>query len=430
MILVDTALERRAAEGRPISVVISGAGWMGRRITKQVATMVGMEVVGVVNRTPEHAERNLADAGYDRFERVADADAAARCLAQGVVAVSSDPAVLCALDGVEVVVEATGDIEFGASVALAALSASKHVVLDNAELDATVGPILRKRADDAGVVVSGIDGDEPAVAMNLLRLVRTLGLTPVLVGNIKGFLNAYRNPETQAGFAEQHGQDAAKVASFADGTKMAAECTTLANASGFGVAKVGMNGFELDDVSQVVDMFDPGDLLDRPLVDYVLGAKPGSGAFVVGHEADAERRAAMAYLKMGPGPLHLFTRPFHLPHLETPITVARAALFGDAAVTPKAGPVCEMVAIAKKDLDPGEELDGVGGFTNYAVIQDAAEVAEDRLLPMGLTPGARMRRAVPKDGVLTFDDVDIADGLVTQLRREQGATFGLGGLGS
>lgn len=428
MILLDTALERRANEGRPISVVISGAGWMGRRITTQVATMVGMEVVGVVNRTVKNAERNVLDAGYERAEQVHDADAAARCIAGGSVAITSDPSVLCSVDRVEVVVEATGDIAFGASVALAAIANGKHLVLDNAELDATVGPILKKRADEQGVIVSGIDGDEPAVAMNLLRLVRTLGLTPVLVGNIKGFLNSHRNPTTQADFAEQHGQDAAKVASFADGTKMAAECTTLANASGFAVARTGMHGYELDDVAQVVDMFDADELLERPLVDYVLGAKPGSGAFVVGHEPDAERRAAMAYLKMGPGPLHLFTRPFHLPHLETPLTVGRAALFHDAAVTPKAGPVCEMVAMAKKDLEPGDELDGIGGYTNYAVIQNAPDVAAGRLLPMGLTPGAQVIRAVRGDEPLTFDDVEIPDGLVAQLRREQAEAFGLGGL--
>jgi predicted homoserine dehydrogenase-like protein len=429
MILIDTALERRAHEGRPIPVVISGAGWMGRRITAQVATMVGMEVVGVINRTPASAEKNLLDAGYDQIEHVTDPDAAARCITGGGVAVSTDPNVLCSLDHVEVVVEATGDIGFGASVALAAIGNRKHLVLDNAELDATVGPILKKRAEAHGVVVSGIDGDEPAVAMNLLRLVRTLGLTPVLVGNIKGFLDPHRNPATQAGFAKQHGQDAAKVASFADGTKMSAECTTLANATGFGVATTGMYGLELDEVTQVLDRFDPAELLDRPLVDYVLGAKPGSGAFVVGYEADAERRAAMAYLKMGPGPLHLFTRPFHLPHLETPITVARAALFHDAAVTPKAGPVCEMVAMAKQDLEPGDELDGIGGFTNYAVIENADEADLQRLLPMGLTPGARMRTAVRRDHALTFDDVEVPDGIVPSLREEQGAAFGIGGMG-
>jgi predicted homoserine dehydrogenase-like protein len=318
-------------------------------------------------------------------------------------------------------------IELGAKIALGAISAGKHVVLDNAELDATVGPILKVKADEAGVVITGIDGDEPAVAMNMIRLVRTMGLTPVLTGNIKGFMNRYRNPETQQGFAQQHGQDAAKVASFADGTKLAAEITMLSNASGFRVSQRGMEGPELSDVKEVLDHWtDAEALLARPTVDFILGAAPGSGVFVVAYEDDRERRAAMNYLKMGPGPLHLFTRPFHLPHLEGPLSAARAVLFGDAAVTPSGAPITDVAAVAKRDLVVGETLDGIGGFCCYGVVDDASTVVANGELPMGLTPGAVVKRPVSIDTPLTYDDVELPEGsLAVELRQEQTKHFGL-----
>ena len=131
-------------------------------------------------------------------------DAAAR----GTVAVTADPAAICAAESVDVVIEATGEVEFGASVVLDALGSRKHVVLVNAELDATVGPMLKRKADDAGVVFTNTDGDEPGVTMNLLRYVRTIGLEPVLVGNIKGFIDPHRNPDTQQAFADSVGQRA------------------------------------------------------------------------------------------------------------------------------------------------------------------------------------------------------------------------------
>lgn len=421
MIIVDTALQQRSVEGRPVRVAISGAGWMGRHITRQVGLMDGLEVVGVVNRTLAKAVANLELAGRNHVEHVDSLDSASAAIAAGNAVVTDDPRALCGAEGVDVVIETTGEIAFGAEVAVSAIEAGKHVVLDNAELDATVGPILKVMADQSGVVLTGIDGDEPAVAMNLVRFVRTVGLRPVLVGNIKGFMDHKRNPETQKAFAAQHGQDPAKVASFADGTKLAAECTVLANATGFGVATPGMNGFRLEDVSEVIGQFDPDELLERPLVDFVLGAKPGSGVFVVGHEPDTDRRSAMEYLKMGPGPLHLFTRPFHLPHLETPLSAARAALFGDAAVTPLGGPVCDAVAYAKRDLEAGEVMDGLGGFAAYAMVHNAGEAAESGLLPIGLTPGAVVKRSVPEDRPLTYDDVEIPETIARDLRAKQDA---------
>ena len=424
MIIVDNALQQRAAEGSPVRVVVSGAGFMGHHFTRQIARMPGIDVVGVVNRTVEHAADSLLAAGYERIEIVSDIDAAERVIASGACAVTSDPEMLSSVGAVEVVMEATGTLEHGAKVTVSALRNGKHVVLNNAELDASVGPYLQTIALQNGAVVTGIDGDEPGVAMNLLRFVRTIGLKPVLVGNIKGFLNHERNPETQAAFAAEHGQNPHAITSFADGTKLAAECAVLANGSGFGVAKRGMHGYEMADVKEVLEKFTVEDLLDRPLVDFALGAAPGSGVFVVGYDDDPDRMAAMDYLKMGRGPLYLFTRPFHLPHLEAPLTAARAVLFGDAAVRPIGPPVAEVVAMAKRDLEPGDELDGVGGFTWYGLIDNASAVARDGVATMPDVEGAVVTRPVEKGKAIPLDSIASNDAtFLAELRRRQNAVF-------
>src|SRR5204863_5629794 len=129
-----------------------------------------------------------------------------------------------------------------ARVVLDAFRHAKDVVLVNAELDSLIGPILKARADEAGVVLTHTDGDEPGVAMTLLRYLRTLGLQVVAAGNIKGMVDYYRTPATQKAFAEKNDQDARKVTSFADATKLSMEATVLANATGFRVGRRGMYG--------------------------------------------------------------------------------------------------------------------------------------------------------------------------------------------
>ena len=155
---------------------------------------------------------------------------------------TDDPSVLTACDAIDVLVEVTGTVEAAARVVLEAFDHGKHVVLVNAELDSLLGPILKAKADRAGVVVTHTDGDEPGVAMTLLRYLRSLGLRPVAAGNIKGMVDYYRNPETQRAFAEKNDQDVRKVTSFADATKLSMETTVLANATGFHAGRRGMYG--------------------------------------------------------------------------------------------------------------------------------------------------------------------------------------------
>lgn len=426
MIIVDKALERRQLDNNPIRVGMVGAGYMGQGMAAVIErNMVGMQVVAIANRTLENAERAFAAAGVEDYGTVADQAAMDDRLGRGGRAVTSDPLLLCRTPGIEAIIECTGEVEAGAQVATEAIANGKHVLLVNAELDATVGPILKVMADRAGVVVTNADGDEPSVAMNMFRFVKTIGYQPVLAGNVKGFLDHRRNPDTQKGFADAHGQRPFMVTSFADGTKLSLESTVLANATGFKVRQRGMEGRRLDHVRDLVDLYDPKELREHGLVEYVLGAEPGSGAFVIGYNDDPMLMPYMSYFKLGDGPLYMFYRPFHLTHLEAPLSVARAVLFGDATIAPQGGPVCEVATIAKHDLEAGEELDGIGGYTCYGLIDNVENARRDDALPIGLAAGARLNRAVAQDQTVTYADVTLPEGrLVDKLRAQQADHFG------
>jgi predicted homoserine dehydrogenase-like protein len=294
----------------------------------------------------------------------------------------------------------------------------------NAELDATVGPILKVYADRAGIVITNADGDQPGVMMNLLRFVNSIGYKPVLSGNIKGLQDHYRTPETQKGFAEKHHITPQMATSFADGTKISMENAIVANATGFKAGKRGMYGPKCAHVSETVNLFPMDQLLNGGLVDYILGAEPGPGVFVLGYNDHPVRQGYMRYFKMGEGPLYAFYTPYHLPHLEVPLTAARAVLFKDAAVAPIAGPVCDVITIAKRDLKSGELLDGIGGFTCYGMIENIDVCKAENLLPMGLSEECSLTRDVGKDQAITYADVKLPpERLCVELRTEQDAYF-------
>jgi predicted homoserine dehydrogenase-like protein len=430
VIILDKALERRVEAGQPVRIAIVGAGYMARGIAAHTTLIAGIELVAICNRTISKAERVFADVGRGAPRRVERPDQLDDAVARGVPAVADHPEPLCRAEGIDVLIEVTGEVEVGAHSVIDAISHGKHVVLVNAELDATVGPILKAKADDAGVILSNTDGDEPGVAMNLLRYVKTIGLQPVLAGNIKGFLDRHRNPDTQRAFAESVGQEPKRIASYADGTKLSMEAALIANAAGFGVARRGMNGYKCGHVTDLLELYDGDVPPDEGIVDYVLGAEPGSGAFVVGYSANPIACEYLRYFKMGDGPLYLFYAPWHIPQAEAPLTAARAVLFRDAAVAALDGPRCEVIAIAKRDLRTGEVLDGIGGFTCYGSIDNVAVSRRERLLPMGVSEGCVLVADVPVDHPVTYDDVRVPPGrLIDRLRLQQDALFASSGSG-
>jgi predicted homoserine dehydrogenase-like protein len=425
MIMVDTALEKRQSEGNPVRVAMIGSGFMGRAIALNIITGVpGMELVAIANRTLEQANRAYREAGVDSVRIVNTVSQLEDAVRAGQCAITEDAMLVCQAEGIEAIIEVTGQVEFGAQIALKAIENGKHVILMNAELDATLGPILKVYADRAGVVITDTDGDEPGVAMNLFRFVKTMGYRPVAAGNIKGLIDHYRTPDTQKEFAAKYNQSARMVTSFADGTKLSLEETILANATGFRVGQRGMYGPACADVREAAKLFPPEQLLNGGLVDYVLGAEPRTGAWVLGYTEHPVKQFYLDLFKLGSGPFYCFYTPYHLPPLQLPSTVARAVLFHDATVAPQGAPVCGALTAAKRDLKAGEVLDGIGGFTSYALIDNADVFYAEDLLPMGLSEGCRLKRNVPKDQAIRNSDVELPPGrLCDKLRAEQNARF-------
>jgi predicted homoserine dehydrogenase-like protein len=425
MLIVDTALAQREREGKPIRVGVVGAGYMGRGIATQLLRPpVGVRLAAISNRTISKAEQALRDGGLNQFANVSALPQLEAVISRGEVAVTTDPLLLCDASNIDLIIDATSDLELGARVVVRALENKKHVVLLNAVLDATVGPILKTYADKNNVVITYTDGDEPGVAVNLFRFVKTIGLKPVAAGNLKGLLDPYRTPETQKAFAAKVNQTASMITSFADGTKLSMECTILANSTGLGVGKRGMYGPKCAHVKEALNLFPPDRMLNGGIVDFLIGAEPHTGVFVIGYGEDPVNAQYMSFFKMGDGPFYVFYTPFHLPQVQVISTIARAVLFHDPTTSPIGKPVCDVLTIAKRDLKAGETLDGIGGFTCYGAIENSDAAQKLNALPMGLSENCRLKRDIPRDQAITYADVEVPAGrLADRLRSEQTQYF-------
>jgi predicted homoserine dehydrogenase-like protein len=423
MIMVDTALAERHRAGRPIRVGMVGAGFMAKAIANQIINSVpGMDLAVIANRNLENARRCYGYAGVNNVREVRDTSEIERAVREGVPAITTDALALARAEGIDAVLEVTGAVEFSSNVALETMEARKHLILMNAELDGTVGPLLKIYADKAGVVFTNVDGDQPGVQMNLYRFVRSIGMRPLLCGNIKGLQDPYRTPETQKAFALRWGQRPEMVTSFADGTKVSFEQAIVANATGMTVAKRACYGFEhAGHVDELTTRFDIDELRSLGgIVDYVVGAKPAPGVFILAEQHDPKHRHYLNLYKLGEGPLYSFYTPWHLCHFEVPFTIARAVIFGDATIVAAGAPKVEVVTIAKRDLRAGQIIDGIGGFHIFGVCERADVTARERLLPIGVAEGCRLIRDIPKDQAITYDDVEVPQGrTIDRLRAAQ-----------
>jgi predicted homoserine dehydrogenase-like protein len=426
MLIIDTALRRREEEDRPIRVGMIGSGFMGRGLANQIVNSVpGMRLVAIANRTLANGRRAFTEAGLEPTV-VEDASQLDHAIEKGEPAVLQDAFELVKSVHVDCIVDVTGAVEFGARITVAAIERGLPVVTMNAELDATVGPLLAVRAKAAGVVLTGADGDQPGVQGNLIRFVQGLGVTPLVAGNVKGLQDPYRNPTTQKAFAERWGQDPAMVTSFADGTKISFEQAIVANAFGLTVPKRGMYGRDhAGHVDELTEAYDVDELRELGgIIDYVVGSKPGPGVYVLGTHDDPKQRHYLELYKLGKGPLYSFYTPYHLCHFEVPNSVARAVDFADAALVPAGAPKVDVVTTAKRDLKAGQVLDGLGEYDTYGVAESTPVTRAENLLPMGVAVGCTLLRDVAKDEVLTYADVTLPPGrLIDQLREEQEKLF-------
>src|SRR5438876_2084182 len=423
MIIVDKALQAREEQATPIRVGMIGAGFMGQGLTNQIVNSVpGMRMAAVFNRHPERAFQVYRYAGCDEVVSAGTQGVLDDAIRRGAPAVAEDPFAICRSGEIDVVVDVTGSVELGAHVVLEAFKHGKDVVLMNAELDSTIGPILQTYAAKYGRILSCCDGDEPGVQMNLYRWVVGLGLIPRVIGNIKGLQDPYRNPTTQQGWAERWGQNAAMVTSFADGSKISFEQSIMANATGFRVKSRGMSrGLKYDgSIMEIQKLYDIDELRALGgIVDYTVGP-PLIKVFCLAEHPDPKQRHYLNLYKMGEGPLYPFWTPYHLVHFEAPNAIARVVLFGDEVAPPLGGPVVEVCAVAKRALKAGEVLDEYGMYMTYGEAVNTEEMSAQRYLPEGLVEGCRLRHDVGKDQVLTYDDVELPAGrLADRLRAEQ-----------
>jgi len=409
MMVIDEHLKRREAEGRPIQVGMIGSGEMGIGLANQIERYTpGMRLAAIYSRTQSKAERAYRTAGVEDFVRAGTAAAVDDAIRAGKGAISDDPEHLIQAEGIDLLVEMTGTLGLSFELILKAFAAGKHVVSFNAELDATVGPYLQRKAREAGVRYTLGDGDQPGVTLNLYRHVRLMGFEPLVLGNIKGMLDHYRNPETQKGFAEANGLSVNMVTSFADGTKVSFEQASIANATGFRVAKRGMLAFEHGGhVDELTDRYDIDDLkANGGIVEMVIGGKPGPGVFVFAATDDPVSQRFLAYGKLGKGPLYSFYIPYHLLFFELPFSIVRLIDFADGTVDALDRYCVEVVTTAKRDLKAGEVLDEIGGFMSYGECENTPAVREGELLPIGLAEGKRLKRDIPKDQAIRWSDVE------------------------
>jgi predicted homoserine dehydrogenase-like protein len=429
MILIDKALEQLEEKANPIMVGMVGAGFMGRGVALQLSRKIpGIRLVAISNLNIEAAKQAYLEAGINEIEIVETVSQLENAVSRGHYAVLQDAKLICQADVIDIVLEVTGNIPFGAGIALEAIKNGKHLILFSSELDATVGPILKVYADKAGVIYTNMDGDQPGVTLNQYRSVKGMGFRPLLCGNIKGMLDHYRNPSTQEGFAREWKQKPHNIASYADGTKISFEQAVVANATGMHVAQRGMHGPNVkpgSPIEEAIQWYPREDLYEgQGIIDYVVGASPSPGVFVLAEETNKAQQFYLRMLKMGDGPIYCFYRPYHLLQFEIQNCIARAVLFQDATIAPIGAPIVEVISTAKRNLNAGEELDIIGGYTTYGLCENVDVVRRENLLPIGIAEGCILKRDILKDQVLTYDDVKIPqDRFIDQLRTEQEALF-------
>jgi predicted homoserine dehydrogenase-like protein len=415
-------LKAREQHGNPILLGLIGAGQMGEGIVVQVETIHGMQVAVVADVRPGRAAEVFRSAGVEAADIVEtdDLETSIQAVAAGKRVATTRSYLASTCEPLDVVIEATGIPDVGARVAYDAILAKKHVMQMNVETDATIGYILRKMANAAGVVYTLTGGDEPGATMDLYDFATSLGFEVVTAGKGKNNpLDRTANPDTLTESALAQEMNPKMLASFVDGTKTMVEMTSLANGIGFVPDVRGMHGPTVtrDTLSQTYVPKEAGGVESQEgVVDFGLGIAPG--VFVTFKTEHPKLVKDLQYLSMGPGPYWSLYRPYHLTSIETPYWIARAVLMGETTLATDSPPTAESITAAKRHLEAGEKIDALGGYTVYGMIERADVARRERLLPLGLAPGATLRRDVEAGQAITYDDVHVDESLTVVLLRK------------
>jgi len=392
----------------PIRVAVVGIGSTGRGLLLQSTITPGIRCVAIADirleRAIAAAERFKCD-----YRVVRTPDEMHDAITQGKLAICEDGDLVARCELLDVFIEATNSILAGGRHAITALEHGKHVVMMNYEADLMFGPWLAHLAEDKGLVYTVCDGDQPAVLRRLIDEVELMGFRLVMAGNIKGYLDRYANPTSIVPEADKRGLDYRMCTSYADGTKLCVEMAVLANGLGLRTTIPGMHGPRAVNVLNVFEHFDFDALWygRQGLVDYILGAEPKGGVFVVGYTEDRYQQEALASFpsRLGVGPYYVFARPYHLVHFEAMASVAEAALNRRAILKPDCGFRTNVYAYAKRPLRRGDTLDGIGGYTCYGLIENCSHDGQEGL-PVCLADGVVLKRDVPRDERISLDDVE------------------------
>lgn len=426
MLGLNEKLRELEANNAHIRVALVGAGQMGKGMISQIMLMNGMIPSLVIDINLENAIQSFTLAGIPKEDIVI-----ANTLEEINVAIEKNKYVVSEnaefaskANLVDVVVDATGVPEVGAKVAMDTIFNKKHIVMLNVETDVVIGHILNKLAKNAGVVYTGTAGDEPGAVKELYDFADALGFDIVAIGKGKNNpVNLEANPDNVREQALKSGVSPKMLTSFKDGTKTMVEMTAMANATGFIPDVRGGHGVSatVNELPGIYRLKEDGGILNQyKIVDYVNGVAPG--VFIIVTSKLPQVHHEMQYLSMGPGPNYVLYRPYHLTSLETPLTVARAAIYNEPTIIPLDGePVAETITVAKRDLKAGERLDGIGGFTVYGSIETYKKAKEERLLPIGLVnKNTIVKRDIKKGEFLTYDMVELdTNTLIYKLRQLQ-----------
>lgn len=433
-------MQRRVTESGPIRVGVIGAGKFASMFLTQAAGQPEFHVVGVAELDPARAEAALERTGWDaaRFGRIG-LDEARRT---GRTAVLADSADLIASPHVEVVLEVTGNPLAGTRHALSAIEHGKHIIMVNVEADCMVGPILKEKADAAGVVYSMAYGDQPALIAEMVDWCRTVGYDVVAAGKGTKYLPEYEDstPETvwqYYGLSEEQalagGMNPQMFNSFIDGTKSAIEMAAVANATGLVPDPDGLRfpSVGVDDLPhRLIPERLGGELTRSGTVEVVSSLHRDGGqierdlrwgVYVTFKARTAYAAACFSeygVITDASGEYASLYRPYHMIGMELGVSIASAVLRGEATGAPRAF-IGDVISIAKRDLVPGDVLDGEGGFTVRGALTSAERSLDARCLPMGLAHGATVVRPVAKGTPVGWDDVSLpAETVAVEVRRE------------
>lgn len=420
-------LRVRAEQHGPIRVGLVGAGQMGTGLMSQMERMLGMQVVACADVLPNRAVAAYAESGVAAEEVLAlddNAERAAEAIAAGKRVATTQADWLVTIPNLDLILECTGVPEVGARVCEAAINAGKHTINMNVETDATVGYILAQKARAKNVIYTLVAGDEPGTIKEMFDFADALGFEIVSIGKGKNNpLNRAANPDTAAAKAQTQRMSPKMLASFEDGTKTMVEMTSIANGTGYAPEVTGAYGptTTVRDLPNVfIPKADGGIFNAKGAVDYAVG-DVAPGVFVIITTDQPKIIADLNYLRLnGNGKYWALYRPYHLANLECPISVARAVLYNEVTLATTQKPVAETIAYAKRDLQPGEKLDALGGYTMYGMIERAEVAQADNQVPLGLAVGGVVQKPVKMGQPLRYGDVALDEGqTILKLRREQ-----------